>query len=785
MADVGRSILAVVVIAAVVLAGLSAIGVAPRAAAALAAHAPISIVGNAGFNATNGVIGGTGTAADPYVIAGWTITAPPAMGVEIRNTNAHVVVRDVEVNAAPVAGFYTYAVSNASFSNVTAFAGTGDGLRFESSHDLGVAMSNVTGNAAGIVLVNSVNVSLVSNNLTLNGGDGVTVAQSTAVLVQGNDFYYDAFGVGYGLDLSSSTNVTVRGNHFAGNSIYLEGAAADAFDSHTITPDNLVSGLPILYEAKRPGLALNGLQLGELLLASCAHARVSNVTTSGGDLGVEVAYASDVTLGPDLTLSNAGLGLRVVASTGVRFVDGAILDTADGARIESSTDVALQGTKLSSPFLLVQPGNGVTLLNSQRVNLSGNVVRHYLTGVSAADSGNLSLLGSLVSQDTQGVALESVRDLLAAGNVLSQDGTGLRADLVTNATIAENAFEGSGEGVNLTNTSGLRFVHNAFLGNPTNALDANGTMDAWDGGYPTGGNFWWTYHGNDLCSGAQQNICTGPDGIGDTWYQFDVGAVDHYPLMQAAIPTDVPPEALFLTSSLVGTVRTSFMVTANLSSDYEDPLSLLQVRWDWEGNGTWTPWSTVKVAWHMYATPGFHTISLEVQDRTNLTDTWSSEVYVAPKPDNLPPSIVTTPPGPTDVGQPIRVVANIRDPSGVANATLLYRGVDGGPFVAIPMAVEGNGTNFTATIPAQAHAGAVEYVIVANDTWANEARAPLSGTSSVAIVDPLMTVVVLILIPGVIVAAAAVVGFLMWRRRRARRKTPPVSSEGQEPPKGS
>src|SRR5438552_18857408 len=73
------------------------------------------------------------------------------------------------------------------------------------------------------------------------------------------------------------------------------------------------------------------------------------------------------------------------------------------------------------------------------------------------------------------------------------------------------------------------------------------SQDLWDNGYPTGGNYWSSYTGVDNCRGSQQNVCTGPDGIGDTPYTFttwqSVVAQDRYPLMQpsSAQINDQPP----------------------------------------------------------------------------------------------------------------------------------------------------------------------------------------------------------------------------------------------------
>ena len=776
MAVLRRTFAGMALVAALVVAAAAPFLVAlPRPAAALAPHAPIVILGNAGFNATNGVVGGAGTADDPYVIAGWTISAPPAMGVQIRGTSAHAVVRDVVVTSAPLAGFYAYDVSNLTFANVTAATSPGDGILLESSHDVLVDASNLTANLAGVEILASSNVSLVANNVTLNAGDGVAVASSTAVLVQGNTFWYDAVGRGYALDVVSSTNATILGNRFTGSGIYLDGSAPEDYASHTITADNLVSGFPVLYVAGETGFTYSGLTLGELLLADCTGANVSDMSIAGGAVGVEVAFSRSIVLGPNLTLAAASTGLHVVSSDRVRFFDGSILEAGTGASIQSSSDVSLAGTKVATPFPVGLPLSGIAVTDSQRVNLSQDIVRHYPTGISVSSSGNLSLVGNVVALNTVGLSLSASSDLLAVGNLVSQDETGLAADQLTNGTFSANVFQGSLVGANVSASSGLRFVGNAFLGDQTNAFDGNGTADAWDGGYPVGGNYWWTYGGRDAYSGPGQNL-TGPDGIGDVPYAFSVDAVDRFPLMEDPVAADAPPEALFLISPPVGTVVSTFRVTANVSSDYEDSLAQLQVRWDWEGNGTWTPWTNVKYAQHAYRVPGVHEMRLEVRDLAGLTDTWTQAVYVAPKPDYLPPAIVTVPLASADVGQPIPIVANITDPSGVFNATLLYRGVDGGPFESIARVPNGRGANFTATIPAQPHAGTVDYVIVANDTWRNEARAPLSGYAVVPVVDPTMRLLLTFGVPAAIIAAAAA-GYLWYRRRRRQ-----VPRQGEETP---
>ena len=82
------------------------------------------------------------------------------------------------------------------------------------------------------------------------------------------------------------------------------------------------------------------------------------------------------------------------------------------------------------------------------------------------------------------------------------------------------------------------------------------------------------------------------------------------------------PEASFAVNSTSGTTATTFTFDASGSTDNEDDTSLLEVRWDWENDGTYdTNFSTTKTATHQYRTVGTFTIKLEVQNSEGLTHT--------------------------------------------------------------------------------------------------------------------------------------------------------------------
>lgn len=95
------------------------------------------------------------------------------------------------------------------------------------------------------------------------------------------------------------------------------------------------------------------------------------------------------------------------------------------------------------------------------------------------------------------------------------------------------------------------------------------------------------------------------------------------------VAVNVAPRAYFQVVPAVGTIDTEFRADATGTYDDETPASSLEVRWDWEDDGTWdTPFSTDKAATHRYDTTGTKTIVLEVRDAEGATDRETRTVTV-------------------------------------------------------------------------------------------------------------------------------------------------------------
>src|SRR2546426_9909656 len=97
-------------------------------------------------------------------------------------------------------------------------------------------------------------------------------------------------------------------------------------------------------------------------------------------------------------------------------------------------------------------------------------------------------------------------------------------------------------------------------------------------------------------------------------------------------PPNAPPTVDLTWTPNSGDTTTVFTFTAQASDDHDQP-SAIQVRWDWNGDGTWdTPWSTTKTATHTFSAPGDYTVAVRAIDSGGLTTSKSHLVSVTALP---------------------------------------------------------------------------------------------------------------------------------------------------------
>jgi parallel beta-helix repeat protein len=104
---------------------------------------------------------------------------------------------------------------------------------------------------------------------------------------------------------------------------------------------------------------------------------------------------------------------------------------------------------------------------------------------------------------------------------------GFHLGLSSNNTITGNTASHNEYGICYGTTDegspNNRIYHNNFVNNLQH-VNILTTVNTWDDGYPSGGNYWSDYVGVDANG----------DGIGDTPYVIDENNVDRFPLMALA-----------------------------------------------------------------------------------------------------------------------------------------------------------------------------------------------------------------------------------------------------------
>lgn len=155
------------------------------------------------------------------------------------------------------------------------------------------------------------------------------------------------------------------------------------------------------------------------------------------------------------------------------------------------------------------------------------------------------------------------------------------------------------------------------------------SINVWDDGYPSGGNYWWNHTAVDLCIGLYQNE-TGSDGICDTSFDIDENNQDRYPLMNPWIPG--APIAYFNYSPKLPNIGEIVTFNASASHDYQG--SIITYAWDFGDDNTTI--SSNPVITHNYTAKGSYLVNLTVTDDDGLSRSITRSITVGK--DSTPPT---------------------------------------------------------------------------------------------------------------------------------------------------
>ena len=197
--------------------------------------------------------------------------------------------------------------------------------------------------------------------------------------------------------------------------------------------------------------------------------------------------------------------------------------------VMDSPDVRISGNNIHTPIL------GILVYRSPKTHVLRNNIDHAIQcGIFLSATYDNCVLGNILAEGRMGVVIFNSHDISVFGNgiikhesyaVLLSDSSRIvmcQNNITRNVVAIDPAGRSSGNTVYHNN-----FIDNTYPIPPSRVSFPN----AWDNGYPSGGNYWSSYNGSDIYQGPFQNV-TGSDGIGDVPYVIDENSTDMYPLME-------------------------------------------------------------------------------------------------------------------------------------------------------------------------------------------------------------------------------------------------------------
>jgi parallel beta-helix repeat protein len=396
---------------------------------------------------------------------------------------------------------------------------------------------NLSGNLQGILL-HSTNNTSVSNCTIGNNACGIYLFEGNNNTIVGNTLNDNLEGI-YPGDYSRFT--TMRNNSISGGQMNF-GLPPQTCNLllnmdplveflNDIDGSNTVDGKPIIYWINQHDQKVP-TEAGCVILINCTDIVVEGLNLSKNVQGV-LAVASNNTIITNNSISDTVYAIDAkdyrywspadekwlpCSSCNTTIKRNLMVDNGVGIRISSNSSIITNNTVLRDPLGICLPDTFGSIILGNLVN--GSDMLSLLEMHRFPEQAPFFPEEAWVELSLELYRLEVGAMILGGSYNLVQDNT-LVDSFIGISTASPDEY-GSGN---------LIFHNNLFNDtSPGGWSPPPGTVNFWNVGYPSGGNYWSDYNGTDLYSGPYQNE-TGSDGIGDTPYNVDANNADMYPLM--------------------------------------------------------------------------------------------------------------------------------------------------------------------------------------------------------------------------------------------------------------
>jgi len=399
---------------------------------------------------------------------------------------------------------------------------------------------NITSSADGIVVERD-NIVIDGAGYTLQGTEenpynGVTLSNRYNVTIKNINIQSFWFSI----KLVGSSNNTIRRvaivNNEYGVMLY------SSSDYNCIIENNIMNkrgGIGIMYSSNYNKIVANNITAnnwwGIKLDHSFNNTIVENEIRNNQEYGIMLRYSLNNTIVRNIFVGN---GLWTIFSY-MNYVTDNLVNGRPLVYLEGITD-----------YRVVDAGQ-VVLIKSDGVLIENLNLSRASVGALIWQTNNTIIHGNDIANNKYGIYIQDSVNNSIVGNNITYNRFGIEFGYSSeNVIYSNNITNNYACGIYFYKSSNNKFYHNNIMNNEIQVRDISWSnpsilpsINVWDDGYPSGGNYWSDYNGTDLFSGSYQNE-TGSDGIGDTPYVIDGNNQDRYPLMNPWTPAPPPTPPL-------------------------------------------------------------------------------------------------------------------------------------------------------------------------------------------------------------------------------------------------